>query len=82
MLRVPAGLAARLAEECLLLADYVDWLQETDILANHLLKNLWAIALCDWLLTPIDAALCAPVAATSLSWSASSWPTARTTNSS
>lgn len=44
--------ASRLAQECLLLADYVDWMQETDILANHWLKNLWALALCDWLLSP------------------------------
>ena len=49
---MPPGLATRLAEECLLLADYVDWMQEKDLLANHWLKNLRALALCDWLLSP------------------------------
>lgn len=40
----------RLAGECRLLTDYVDWLQERDIGANHLLKNRWAVALSDSIL--------------------------------
>jgi len=47
-----AELSLRLAGECLVLADYIDWMQETDLLANHWLKNLWVLALCDWLLLP------------------------------
>ncbi|MBK1877944.1 heparinase II/III family protein [Pelagicoccus mobilis] len=47
-----AELRETLANECLLLADFVTWLLERDIEANHLLKNLWSIALCDLLLSP------------------------------
>lgn len=47
-----AELSLRLAGECLVLADYSDWMQETDLLANHWLKNLWVLALSDWLLLP------------------------------
>lgn len=36
-----------LANECLLLTDFVEWMLERDIKANHLLKNLWALALSD-----------------------------------
>lgn len=47
----PAALtpaAARAAvEECLAVADYVEWMQERDIEANHWLKNLWTLAIVD-----------------------------------
>lgn len=41
------ALANALANECLLLADFVEWMQEQDLKANHWLKNLWAVALAD-----------------------------------
>ncbi len=44
------SLKQQLLEECLLLTDYVEWMLERDLEANHLLKNLWAIALSDRLL--------------------------------
>lgn len=38
--------------QCLAAADFIEWMQERDIEANHWLKNLWAIALIDLLLAP------------------------------
>lgn len=44
--RLPS-MESKIGERCALWADYVEWALERDILANHLLKNLWAIALYD-----------------------------------
>ncbi len=41
-----------LALECLLLTNYLKWMLERDIEANHLLKNYWAIAISDLILNP------------------------------
>src|SRR5690606_34427497 len=54
--------ARRLARECLRLADYVGWMLERDIEANHLLKNLFSLALCDLLLRSEQAAQASVVA--------------------
>ena len=48
----PAGTRQRLACECLLLTDFLSWMLERDIEANHLLKNLFGIALSDIFLSP------------------------------
>lgn len=48
-------LAERAAVACRRMTDFVDWLPEQDIGANHLLKNRWAVALSDLLLEPSEA---------------------------
>lgn len=49
---IPASLQMELLQAALLGADYVEWMQEVDIEANHWLKNLWSIVVIDMLLNP------------------------------
>ncbi len=39
---------------CRRLTDFIEWIPELDIGANHLLKNRWAIALSDMVLEPLE----------------------------
>lgn len=52
-----AGLPERAAVTCRRMTDFVDWMPELDIGANHLLKNRWAVALSDVLLESSEARL-------------------------